>query len=695
MRGPVIPLSICQLPILGLLQLPLIIAGLLAFNSLQGLAELSTKHFPHAPQENESVRITAETTGPPHQKTLWLHYQLVDPGNYIALSDANYQTDWISVPMSDEGLFGDTSPHDGLFTVTLGPELQRHRRLVRYRCSKYRSPQFPLPKGISQNAYFVYNGVPDWQGAINPRSKNPKLAQAVSFSSKALTRVPVYHLISKQEFVEQATWRPRSRSFQSGGGKRYEHTGTFVYQGTVYDHIQFRARGGVWRHAMGKNMWKFNFRAKQPFQAHDHFGTPYESHWDKLNLGACIQQGNYGMRGEQGMFEALTYRLFNLAGTPAPATHWIHLRIIDHEEESPRDQYSGDFWGLYLAVENLDGSFFEQHKLPQGNLYKIENYRASARHLGSPFKQSNAAPAKFLQALARRRGIDDWWETNVDLGSYYRYRSILEAVHHYDIGHGKNYYYLYDPSQAKWLTIPWDVDLTWAESMYGSGHEPFIRAGVFRNEQRRHAYQSQLAEIRDLLFNESVMSTLIDDHARIIDPPEDNASLADADRALWDYHPVMNSRESMRHKADQGQFYFRNSEADLNIMTGYMKQFVRKRSQWMDRKLLQDYTPLSRPVIQRQKDKEGASAFQFSAALPSDRNEPVDHWQWRFALIKTQERDQPARYEIESPPIQGRHGNTLRIQKERWIPGKYRVRSRAVSPTGKMSRWSLPFECQI
>jgi hypothetical protein len=74
--------------------------------------------------------------------------------------------------------------------------------------------------------------------------------------------------------------------------------------------------------------------------------------WGKLNLGACIQQGDYGMRGEQGMFEAVGFRLFNLAGIEASRTHWVHLRIVDQSEESPLDQYSGDFWGLYLAVEN-------------------------------------------------------------------------------------------------------------------------------------------------------------------------------------------------------------------------------------------------------------------------------------------------------------------------------------------------------
>jgi hypothetical protein len=52
---------------------------------------------------------------------------------------------------------------------------------------------------------------------------------------------------------------------------------------------------------MGKNMWKFNFLPGHRFAARDDYGRPYQAKWDKLNLGACIQQGDYGMRGDSGV----------------------------------------------------------------------------------------------------------------------------------------------------------------------------------------------------------------------------------------------------------------------------------------------------------------------------------------------------------------------------------------------------------
>ena len=73
----------------------------------------------------------------------------------------------------------------------------------------------------------------------------------------------------------------------------------------------------------------------------------------------------------------------------------------------------------------------------------------------------------------------DWWKQNFNLDSYYNYRSILEAIHHYDIAAGKNYFYYLNPETNKWETLPWDIDLTWANNMFGRRQRavPLARAG--------------------------------------------------------------------------------------------------------------------------------------------------------------------------------------------------------------------------
>lgn len=306
-------------------------------------ADWNIQHHPLSPAEGQSVVVTVQTKGPPFPYQLWFHFQVVNPGQYISLADKAFLTSWRTIPMTDSGLYGDLTANDGILTDRLPDTLQKHRRLVRYLVSTNQKISESVEEISEHQTYFVYNGLPDWYGAINPKSSLPSVSEKKRFPSSALNRVPVYHLISKQEWIEATTWRPSGHPSRSADANEYRYSGTLIYDGKVYDHVRFRARGGVWRHSMGKNMWKFNFRKEQPFEAHDHLGIPYSTAWDKLNLGACIQQGQYGLRGEHGMFDALTYRLFNLAGTPAPLTHWVHLRIIDDEQEASDDQYNGDF----------------------------------------------------------------------------------------------------------------------------------------------------------------------------------------------------------------------------------------------------------------------------------------------------------------------------------------------------------------
>src|SRR3712207_8135116 len=68
--------------------------------------------------------------------------------------------------------------------------------------------------------------------------------------------------------------------------------------------------------------------------------NPYPVKWTKLNLGANIQQGDFGHRGEQGLFESVGFQLFNLAGVPASRTAPVHFRIVEHASQGGPDRKS-------------------------------------------------------------------------------------------------------------------------------------------------------------------------------------------------------------------------------------------------------------------------------------------------------------------------------------------------------------------
>lgn len=496
-------------------------------------------------------------------------------------------------------------------------------------------------------AYFVYDGVPDWKGAIDPDAHDPKLRRLITYPSEALQRVPVYHFISSKRAVEGATWLDPDQ-FEDPRRNAYKYTGTLVYDGVVYDHIGFRARGGVWRHAMGKNMWKFNFLPGHRLAARDDYGRSYKPKWDKLNLGACIQQAGYGMRGEQGMFEAVGFRLFYLAGTEAPRTHWVHLRIIDEAEESPGDQYCGDFWGLYLAIENVDERFLKEHDLPPGNVYKIEG-RAKTAFNGNA-AVTNQSDVRQFRDLIMRPQPGSWWSSNVDLARYYTYRSIIECIHHYDVDSDKNYFYYFNPESHRWIVIPWDIDLTWGDQMCGNGCEPFW-VPVLSQATFKRQYQERLAEIRDLLFNPEQTGRLIDEYAAVISDPAGRPSLVDADRAKWDYNAIQQSDHVLSTKAGVGRFYFGRSTNDFRTMVEYRKSYVANRAEWIDAHLLSDYQPPAAPKIVEPAtlDLSGATLALQLQTEPADL---IQSCRWRLAEIIDPTRSylklrEPWRYEIE------------------------------------------------
>ena len=44
---------------------------------------------------------------------------------------------------------------------------------------------------------------------------------------------------------------------------------------------------------------------------------------------------------------------------------------------------------------------------------------------------------------------EQWWRDNCDLPNYYNYRAIVDCIHHYDIGDGKNYFYYHNPTDQQ------------------------------------------------------------------------------------------------------------------------------------------------------------------------------------------------------------------------------------------------------
>ncbi len=153
-------------------------------------------HSPKTPESGEDVVITAKITDPDGVGSVQLAYQIVEPGDYIELTDPRYQTEWTAIDMADNGLAGDEAAGDDVFSVVLPGSLQTHRRLIRYRITVSDatgiSVTVPYADDPTPNfAYFVYDGVPDWTG-----SARPGVEPDVTYSSDLLNQLPTYQLLT-------------------------------------------------------------------------------------------------------------------------------------------------------------------------------------------------------------------------------------------------------------------------------------------------------------------------------------------------------------------------------------------------------------------------------------------------------------------------------------------------------------------
>jgi len=665
----------------------LLAAGALAADPASPLRK--AVHEPAAPRAGEAVRISVTAPSAVTQVRLW--YQLVDPGAYLEAKDEAFRTNWIVQDMTA----GPRDPETTLFTAPMPPARQTNRRLVRYRFTARAGNgaeiSYPATNDVVPNfAYFVYDGVPAWAGAINPKSGDERLRAPLVFDTNAMRRVQSYVLLAKGRSITNVTWRERAAD------KEYRYTGTLVADGIVYDHVRMRARGGQWRFSMAKNMWKFAFAKGHELRARDDYGRPYPVPWSKLNLRACIQQGDYGCRGEQGLFETVGFRLFNLAAVPASLTHWLQLRIITGPEETPTDQYQGDYWGLYLALEDVDGRFLRTHGLEDGNLFKMENGAGSLSHAAEGAVTNLSDLFKFMAAYQNSAPSETRWRSLLDLPEYYSYRAICECIHHYDIGYGKNYYYYRDLESGRWQVIPYDIDLTWADHMFGNGEEPF-KLTVLAKPKLRLEYQNRLREIRDLLYNPGEAGRLIDECAAVIADPGGAPSPVDADRAKWDYHPVMRTAE----KAGQGLFYRISPTRDFAGMARLMQDYVARRGAWIDTRLLNDSQIPATPEVAYAGPPGFPPAGLAFRVSEYRGNAPFAAAQCRLAEIAPPvlERGRPiapGKYEITPVWISGPRTNAV---PEFVVPANtvtagrtYRVRARLQDTTGAWSHWSAPVE---
>lgn len=649
-------------------------------------------HQPVSPTSGQSVTVTAKITDPDAIDTVTLQYQIVEPGDYFCRylkfnnngspnPNPRYEdpANWTSLTMLDDGSSGDAFANDNIYTAILPASLQTNRRLIRYRITASDTPGNTIVAPYLDDpqpnfAYFVYDGTPDWSGVIRPGDSS------VTFPGSLMSSIPTYFLLTTSQWTTDS-------QFGGYSGSEYLWPGTMVYDGRVYDHIQYRPRGGVHRFQYGKNFWKFDFHRGHRFQARDEYGKKYNTRWDKINFSSIVQQVNFNHRGEQGLFEATGFKLFELAGVESCHTHYTQFYVIDEANATGTNQYNSDYYGLYLTIEQLDGQFLDEHGLPDGNLYKIEGHSGSSNNQGPTQVSNRSDVTSFISGYRNTTPTAQWWRDNLDLEKYFSYRTIVEGIHHYDIAGGKNYFYYHNPLTSKFEVHPWDLDLTWANNMFGSGNHDF-KTKVAQNTAFNTDYQNRVRELMDLLYNNDEGDRVINEIVKDVWTPG-SPSLVSADRRLWDNNPRINHPD---------RYYDISATGDFDGMIQLTKNYYNSRGSWMTTNLLTNRANIpDTPII----SQTGTSLTFSSTSFTSPSGSAFDAMEWRLSEVSNPDTpgyvsNEPYKFEIEDPVESGEltafsSSYTFPLVSAR--PGRtYRARVRHRDTAGRWSHWSLPLQ---
>ncbi len=669
------------------------------------------QHSPKQPKSNEIVTITAKVTDADGVAEATLLYQLVDPGNYIRITDSTYRSSWTGIAMHDDGFDGDEIVGDDIYTVQLPTSLQVHRRLVRYRIEVIDSIGNNLIVPYSDDpqpnfAYFVYDSVPAWRGAIKP-GDHGLLGEVVEYGTEVMCNLPVYHLIASAQDIQNCQF--------NSSYEQVRFRGTMVYDDVIYDHIEYSIRGEFSTYVSGKNKWKLFFTRGHDFQARDNYRNKYDTGWRVMNLSACASPWVPVNRGMSGMDEALAFVLYNLAGVPSPKTNFLQLRVVDNAiEADPSNQYESDLWGLYLTLEHPDGRFLDEYGLPDGNTYKMEYGGGDKKNQGSAQPVDTSDLNTFKSGYKRTNTVT-WWKENLNLQNYYSFRAINRVLNNMDLREGWNVYYYHDPQTNLWTVIPWDLDMLYLPVTHWSGVLDI--QNCLRHSELNIGYQNRGRELQDLLVTPEEIGKLMDELDAFINPPNANQAMVDVDRAMWDWNPRTASnhrgmfyKNPVTHNDFGGQRIVRTLvTADHEGMMQWIKDFMQpppgggssysgngaffyNGADFLDKEVFDSAIP-NTPVITYKGSTDfpiNNLTFQTSSFNDPQGSHTFAAMKWRIAEIGI------GKYEIdalwESDEIT-EFNNTIQIPASVVQSGRtYRVRCRMKDNTGRWSHWSEPIQ---
>ncbi|NWK56872.1 lamin tail domain-containing protein [Verrucomicrobiaceae bacterium N1E253] len=328
----------------------------------------------------------------------------------------NYSAE-LEVAMRDDGLGGDVSAGDGLYTAILPASAASAGEMLRWTVVAEdtgglasRMPMQADTSGDSQS--------PGYYGTV---VADPSLGQDLE----------LMHWFTQN--VTNAHNRTGARA-------------SVYYGGKFYDNIYVRERGGY----TNTSSQKFDFNKGYPLYVNETMPSVGE-----VNMNANGSDPSY-------LRQPLGFQYHQQAGNPACESFQVHMRV------------NGSFDRVGTLIEQVDEDFLDRYGYDSdgGDLYKLvqrSNLNPSFDDVTTGVEKKTGDKDDFssLQALvddlklaSSDQRIDRFYD-NLDIPEFINYMAI-RAIQQQADDVRKNFYVFKDvDGDGRWRIFPWDLDYTW------------------------------------------------------------------------------------------------------------------------------------------------------------------------------------------------------------------------------------------
>jgi spore coat protein H len=287
--------------------------------------------------------------------------------------------------------------------------------------------------------------LPPWLLPLGLLAATNLFAPCVGHAATARTTVRASPLPHYELKISRDEWTRLQRSARSDERR----PATFTAEGKDYA-IGLRYRGD-WARTWPKKPLKVFFTGDKEFEGQK-----------VLNFNSCWRDPAF-------VREALAYHVYAACGVPSPKARMVRLNL------------NGQFYGLFVEVEQPDKAFVKRLNLKGAAIYKADSPGGASdeRDLGTEAgfrahyeKESRKQEGygdlqEFCRALARATNTVEFFHRHVELPAYINYLAATALVQNWDY-FNKNHFLVRDTlGSKKWLMIPWDLDRTFGDHWSG------------------------------------------------------------------------------------------------------------------------------------------------------------------------------------------------------------------------------------